>query len=169
LVRYRPVRRSGKQLLFTLMVMVPGIALAQGYGSERPWGRLPYSPGAQQQGETTKRYNPWAEMRESDRLPPPSYRGEADEHAPKYHEPDPTYRELPEHHGSLSDPRAYASPWSEQYRLPGYGSGYPPYTPYYPAAVMPWANWGYSYGAPAIRSPYAVIPPWGGAGGAWPW
>jgi hypothetical protein len=148
-----------------LLLSSPGYLMAQGYGDTRPWGRLPYNPGPPQQAEQPKRYNPWAQMREAERLPPPQYRGEADENAPEYHEPDPTYRELPERHDSLDDPRAFASPWSQHYPVTGYGR---PSTPYYPGAGMPSSLWGsgYPYGGSA---PYITPWPWGAPGGYGTW
>jgi hypothetical protein len=137
--------------------------LAQGYGSARPWGRLPYSPSPQHQAEQPKRYNPWAQMREAERLPPPDYRGEADENAPTYHEPDPTYRELPERDEGLSDPRAYASPWSERYPSNAYGGRYGPHPP---GAIMPWGN---PYYGPNGGHPYLSPWSWSRPGGGWPW
>ena len=149
-----------RSVLLLAAILVPGVVMAQGYDGGRPWARLPYSPTPHSDSERPKRYNPWTQMRETKRLPPPEYRGDADENAPKYHEPDPTYRELPKRHEELSDPRADASPWSEQrYTAPGYG-----YAPAYPAtgtSGFPWYTpYGYGGGYP-MHVPW----PWSATGG----
>jgi hypothetical protein len=143
-------------------MLVPGVLMAQGYSGERPWGRLPYNPAPQYADEQPKRYNPWTQMREAKRLPPPDYRGEADDNAPKYHEPDPTYRELPKQYEELSDPRAHASPWSEHYSMPGYG-----YVPPYPAGGLQggpgYAPYNGFNGVYPFFSPWS----WGAPAGKW--
>ena len=158
-------------LSFATLIALHGSVLAQGYGDNgRPWGRLPHVPGysTSQQSAQPQRYNPWAGMREGDRLAPPEYRGEADENAPKYHEPDPKYRELPKKQESLPDPRAYASPWSEGRQLSPYGAGY---APMYPGAGAYWGQGFPPYNGAFGNGMYGY--PWPGSGGGfatpWPW
>jgi hypothetical protein len=158
------IRRSVRfaRRCYLLVLLLPGVVLAQGYAVERPWGRLPYQPAPQQADKPPERYNPWRQMRDADRLPPPAYRGEADEKAPVYpKEPDPAYRELPRSREVLRDPRAYSSPWSGQERgVPGYG-----YPPAYPSGAYIPAPWMAPYnGYYGPYSPYSPLP-WGGAGG----
>lgn len=136
------------QVLALCALFCTGAATAQGYANQRPWARLPYTPEPQYYAEQPKRYNPWAQMGKANRLPPPDYHGEADENAPTYDQPDPAYRELPEQREVLSDPRAYASPWSKDYAPQGYG-----YTPYYP--MTPWHN---PY--PGLPGIYPHFSPW---------
>jgi len=161
--------RNHGVLLSAFLLAAPCLALAQGYDATRPWGQVPQRAAPAANHTQGMRYNPWAEMREVEHLPPPEYRGEADENAPKYHEPNPTYRELPQPRQPLQDPRAYASPWSAQtqYWTPDYGRGNSPYMPYAwgGGAGMPW---GAPYGMPGIGSPYGFLQPWGGFVGPWP-
>lgn len=156
---------------FAVLLALSGSGQAQGYGEPgRPWGRLPSNPGysATEKSDRPQRYNPWAGMREGDRLPPPEYRGEADEKAPKYHDPDPKYRERSKKQESLPDPRAYASPWAEGEPLPAYGGSL---TPLYPGTGRYWGagiplyygGYGsgfYGYHWPGNNS---------GFGRPWPW
>lgn len=152
---HEPLRTGSCKVRLTvfLLGLIPACVSAQGHGYERPWGRLPYSPNPQYDVEQPKRYNPWAQMRDARRLPPPEYQGEAEENAPKYEKPDPTYRELPEQREVLTDPRAHGSPWSKLYTDPVYG-----YAPYPPGGNVPVAPWRPHYYGPGGSPP--VFTPW---------